>query len=253
MMRTPARCSGSASLSGVCPPVLDDAADFAARLLLARDDRGDVFEGERLEIQPVNGVVVSRDRFGIAVDHDGLESLVPKRERGMTAAVVELDPLPDPVRAAAQNHNLLPWRRIGFAFLLVGSVQIGRERFEFRGAGVDPFVRRLEPEVEAGLSYCLLVGSEHRRELAIGDARAFERPQHVGRHATQADERGRALQLHDLRELHQEPGIDLREVVQVAHVPAAIECAEERPHSPIVGDAQRALERSLFFLVGQSV
>ena len=40
--------------------------------LLAFDDREDVFERERLEVEPVGRVVVRRDRLGVAVDHHGL-------------------------------------------------------------------------------------------------------------------------------------------------------------------------------------
>ena len=144
MIRMPAACSGSASFSGVCPPYCTTHDDVAAGLLLARDDRRDVLEGQRLEVQPIDGVVVGRHRLGVAVDHDGLEPLLAQRERGVAAAVVELDALPDAVRSAAEDHDLLPRRRIGLALLLVGAVQIGRERLELRGAGVDPLVGRLQ-------------------------------------------------------------------------------------------------------------
>ena len=60
----------------------------------------------------------------------------------MTAAVVELDALADPVRAAAQDDDLALRRRIRFAHLLVGPVHIRGERLEFGGARVDPLVRR---------------------------------------------------------------------------------------------------------------
>ena len=49
----------------------DDARDRAG-LLLGVDDLQDVLQGERLEVEPVGGVVVGRDGLGVAVDHDGL-------------------------------------------------------------------------------------------------------------------------------------------------------------------------------------
>src|SRR3954464_2552290 len=73
---TPAACSGSARFSGVCPPSCTTPPPPApspppgaapARLLLARNDRRHVFERQRLEIQPVDGVVVGRHRLGVAV------------------------------------------------------------------------------------------------------------------------------------------------------------------------------------------
>ena len=130
------------------PAVLDDARHFAAGLLFARDDRRHVLERQRLEVQPIDGVVVGRHGLGVAVDHHGLEPFVAQRERGVAAAVVELDPLPDPVRAAAEDHDLLPRRRIGLALLLVRAVQIRRERLELGGAGVDALVRRDQPVLD---------------------------------------------------------------------------------------------------------
>ncbi len=50
----------------------DDAGDRAGGAL-GVVDLEHVLEGERLEVQPVGGVVVGRHRLGVAVDHDGLE------------------------------------------------------------------------------------------------------------------------------------------------------------------------------------
>ena len=117
MILTPASCSGSASFSGVCPPYWTTHGDVAAGFLLARDDRGHVLERERLEVQPIDGVVVGRHRLRVAVDHHRLEPLFAQREGGVAAAVVELDALPDAVRAAAEDDDLLPRRRVGLALL----------------------------------------------------------------------------------------------------------------------------------------
>src|SRR3972149_4430742 len=62
-----------------------------------------VLERERLEVQPVGGVVVGRDRLGVAVDHDRLEPLLLEGEGGGATAGVELDALPDAVGAAAEG------------------------------------------------------------------------------------------------------------------------------------------------------
>ena len=53
---------------------LHDHAVQRAVLAFGVDDLQHVFGGQRLEIQPVGGVVVGRHRFRIAVDHDGLDS-----------------------------------------------------------------------------------------------------------------------------------------------------------------------------------
>ena len=137
---TPAACSGSASLSGVWPPYCTTHATSPPASCSRVDDRRDVLEGERLEVQPIDGVVVGRDRLRVAVDHDRLEPVVAQGERRVHAAVVELDALPDPVGAAAEDDDLLPRRRIGLALLLVRAVQVRRERLELGGAGIDALV-----------------------------------------------------------------------------------------------------------------
>src|SRR3546814_2063881 len=47
-----------------------------------------VLGGQRLEIQPVRGVVVGRHGLRVAVDHDGLEAGLRERVGGMHAAIV---------------------------------------------------------------------------------------------------------------------------------------------------------------------
>src|SRR6185436_12844766 len=73
-----------------------------------------VFPRERLEIEPVGGVVVGRHCLRVAVDHDGLVAGLLEREGGVAAAVVELDALTDAVRSAAENDDFLLIRRRGF-------------------------------------------------------------------------------------------------------------------------------------------
>ena len=73
--------------------------------LLVVEDRRDVLERQRLEVEPVGRVVVGRDRLGVAVDHDRLEAGLRERVAGVDAAVVELDPLADPVGPAAEDRR----------------------------------------------------------------------------------------------------------------------------------------------------
>ena len=80
--------------------------DNADRLLLLIDGKN-VLECERLEVELVRSIVVCRYRLRVAVYYDGLEAELLECERSMYAAVVELDSLSDPVRAAAQDHDLL--------------------------------------------------------------------------------------------------------------------------------------------------
>ena len=106
MIGTPARFEVERELQRRLAAVLHDHAD---RLFLV-DDLEHVFQRQRLEVQAVGGVVVGRHGLRVAVDHDGLVAVLAHRERGVHAAVVELDALADAVRPAAQHHDLLARR-----------------------------------------------------------------------------------------------------------------------------------------------
>jgi hypothetical protein len=100
-MGTPSASSGFASLSGVWPP----SWTMTPRPL-PLDDLEHVLERERLEVELVADVEVGRDGLRIRVDHDRLVAVVAQRERGLDAAVVELDALPDAVGPAAEDDDL---------------------------------------------------------------------------------------------------------------------------------------------------
>ena len=93
------------------PAELHDDAVQRAVGALGVDDLQHVFRRQRLEIEPVGGVVVGRHRLRIAVDHDGLVARLLQREAGVAAAIVELDALADAVRPAAEDDDLLLVRR----------------------------------------------------------------------------------------------------------------------------------------------
>ena len=108
--------SRPASLSGVWPPeatMTPDQPSRPGRALLGVEHVGHVLVGERLEVEAVGGVVVGRDRLGVAVDHHRLEAGVAQGERGVHAAVVELDALADAVGARAEDDHPRPVRRAG--------------------------------------------------------------------------------------------------------------------------------------------
>ncbi len=58
----------------------DHARERAVGLFLA-DDLQNIFGSQRLEIEAIRSVVVGRDGFGIAVDHDGLDSRDPRARK----------------------------------------------------------------------------------------------------------------------------------------------------------------------------
>ena len=119
--RDPGLLQGGGELQRRLAAELDDDAEQLAAALLDARDLDHVLGGQRLEIEPVGGVVVGRDRLGIAIDHDGLDAGLAQRIGGMDAAIVELDALADAVGAAAEDDHLAPVAGLGLA----GAGQLG--------------------------------------------------------------------------------------------------------------------------------
>ena len=90
------------------PAELDDHPDQRARLLFDPENFQHILAGQRLEIEPVRGVIVGAHRFRIAIDHDGFEPGIGQRIAGVDAAIIELDPLPDAVGPAAEDNDFTP-------------------------------------------------------------------------------------------------------------------------------------------------
>ena len=74
--------------------------------LLNLNDIENIFKSQRLEIETVAGVVIGRHRLGVAVHHHCGDALLLRGERGVAAAVIELDALADAIRSTTQNHHL---------------------------------------------------------------------------------------------------------------------------------------------------
>ena len=157
--------------------------DHALRLFHFHD-RQHVLERERLEVQPVGRVVVGRNRFGVAVDHHGVATGLAHGHRRVHAAVVELDPLADPVRAGAEDHHARP---VAPAHLVGGGplprrVVVRRLGLELGRARVDGLVRAdaVERAIEAAqLAQEPRIDAGARADLAVGDAALLQFEQHV--------------------------------------------------------------------------
>ncbi len=192
---------------------------------LLGDDLQHVFGRQRLEVEPVRGVVVGRHRLRIAIDHDGLVAGLFQREAGMAAAIVELDALADAVRPAAEDDDLLAVRRralvrrVACERRLVGRVHVGRGRGEFRRAGVDALEHRAHVELVAlGGGFRLGQAGENRKP-GIGKAHGLQRA-HAERMRRQAVGADLGFHVDDAAHLRQEPRIDLAGIEDLLVGPA---------------------------------
>jgi hypothetical protein len=140
------------SQRGLAAELHDDSHHARAsgrRLGLGTEYFEDVLEGQRLEIQPVGGVVVGGYRFGVAVDHHGFKTHLRQRGCRVHTAVVEFDALADPVRPGAQDQHLglLGLRGhlgLGGWVEFIAAVVVGRLGLELRRTGVHRFVHRMD-------------------------------------------------------------------------------------------------------------
>ena len=149
-----------------------------------------VFEGERLEVEPIAGVVVGRHRFRVAVDHHGGEALGLQGEGGVHAAIVELDALADAVWPTAQDHHLAAALGLHLVFgrhhlqltgrveplqrPLVGGVVIRRAGGKLRRTRVDRFEHGVDAENLAVAAHRQLIAASGPSDLAIGEAQLLE-------------------------------------------------------------------------------
>ncbi len=191
--------------------------------LLDLDDVHDVLEGERLEVEAVGGVVVGRDGLGVAVDHDRLVALGLERVRGVNAAVVKLDALANAVGAGREDHHagLLCLRALGGATVLVGEVVVTRASSKLAGAGVDGLHERAHAHDLAHGTHDLLARPREVGNLTVREAKLLGCEHVVVVEANEPQLRDRALGGDDVRDAVKEPAVDMRELEDALHAPAA--------------------------------
>ncbi len=159
----------------------------------------------------------------------------------MDAAVVELDALADTVGAAAEDHDLVTAGGFGLALLLVGGIHVGGVGGEFGGAGIDPLVDRTDPQTVPVLAHFPFADAEQPGQAAVGEALALEHEQALPVEIGQCAGAHAFLQIHDLLDLHQKPGVDVGQTVQIVHV---------QPHAEGIGNVPQAHRpRALEFLL----
>ena len=164
--------------SGVWPPSWTMTPDR----LLGLADGEHVLHGQRLEVQPVARVVVGRDRLRVRVHHHRLVAGLVQRERRVHACVVELDALPDAVRARAQDDDPRP---------LAGANLASRSRTSSSSRASARRTRRrtcrpscapeTTPRVAGSRARRASRRAGEQRDATVGDAAPLRRAKVVGR------------------------------------------------------------------------
>src|SRR3990167_1426878 len=219
--------------------------------LLDADDFQHVFQGYRLEIQAVGGVVVGGDGFRVAVDHDGLVPVFTQRQGGVHAAVVELDALADAVRPAAEDHDLVAARRRRLALFLVGRIHIGGVADELGGAGVDALVHRQHFQLVAVATQALLGDAEQLGQTDVGETLALELVHQIAVDADQTQGLDLFLVLDQVFNLHQEPLVDAGQLEHFGNGLAGAEGVSQVPDAVGTRHGQLALEGTCGLRIAQ--
>ena len=203
---------------GLAAELHDDALRF-----FEPHDLEHVFERHRLEVQPVRHVEVGRHGLRVAVDHDRFEAVLAHRQRGVHAAVVEFDALPDTVGTAAEHDDLVAARRFRFAFLVVARVHVGGTGAEFGGAGIDALVHGMNIHRMTQIAYRRFGHTEHLGDAHVRETLALQAEQIVAIEMTQRQARQHFFLFDDVLDLHQEPGIDPGELMHLIERQVAAE------------------------------
>ncbi len=141
------------------PAKLDDDSLWFLQIA----DVKDVFQSQRLKVQPIADVIVCGDRFRVTVGHDRLVAQLLKGERALGAAVIELDSLTNAVRATPQDDDLPPLGGLSLAQRFIGAIQIGRIRRELGRAGIHAREDRAHPQMLAIGAHIQFLGRRHNQ------------------------------------------------------------------------------------------
>src|SRR5437667_12894999 len=98
----------------------------------------------------------------------------------MTAAVIELNSLPDAVRSRPQDHDLAPVGWLRLILLFVRRIKVWRVGFKLRAAGVHPLVNRNQAQLFAIGAHFVFGTVRQIGQAPVGHSNLFESPQSDG-------------------------------------------------------------------------
>src|SRR6266498_5834896 len=174
------------------------------------DDVHYVFKGERFEVETVGRVVIRRNGFRVAVDHDRLKARIPKGKGGMATTIVKFNSLADAIGPGAQDHDLTAIGRRCFVFRFVSRIQIRGKRFKLGAAGINAFIDRSEAQFFSVFSDFVLRSFSEICEPSIGQRDFLERSQKLRLNIFELAPFNSLLDFHYILELLEKPGIDAR-------------------------------------------
>ena len=204
-----------------------------------------VLKGQGLKVEPVRGVVVCGNGFGVRVGHDCHHARVAQGKRGVAAAVVKLNALTNAVGAAAKNEHLAAVFNLDFVATLVGGVEIRGVGFKFGRAGIHQIVGGLHVHFLAHAANVGLGHLPHFCQLAVGESVFLGFAQHVGQRLVgsghvvgKAKVADALFHFNNVAHLADKPGVDGRNRKNLFFADTGHKGLTQRKHAPRVGAVQ---------------
>ena len=141
----------------------------------------------------------------------------------MYAAVVEFDTLTDTVRAAAEDHDFVTVRWVGFALFFISGVHISGVGGKFCRTGIHALVNRVQVILVTQLTDFCFAYTCQFCQTRIGKAFAFQLAQEFSVQASDAHFRYFLFQTHQFFNLYQEPAVNIGQVEHAVHRQARTE------------------------------
>ena len=201
--RNPRLCKGSGEVERSLSAELHDNAQGLFGLYNGKD----VLCGQGLEIELVRGVIIGAHGLGVAVNHDALDVLFAKAEGCLHAAVIEFNPLADPIRPASQDHDLCFRGDPGFVFVFIGGIVVRSAGLKLGCTGVDKLENRLNTKSITGCADFILIRFHQPCQMTIGKTKGFALPYELVR-PSRSCRYSFFLQGNDLLYLVEEPRVD---------------------------------------------
>ena len=181
------------------------------------DDGQHVFQGHRLKIQAIGSVVIRGHGLRVTVDHDGLVTVILHGEGGMHTAVIELDPLTDPVGATTDDHDLVTVGRVRLALFVIAGVHVGGVGGKFRRTGIHSLVDGLHTQLFAFAAHVRFLHPQQLGQTGIGEPLALECVKTVTAQVAEGSGCQLLLGAHQIFNLHQIPAVDLGDIEHIIH------------------------------------
>ena len=159
----------------------------------------------------------------------------------MDAAVVKLNALTNAVGATAQHHDLFIGSGFSFTFSIahakgvamtfVARIHVSGVGRELGGTGVHALVDRADVQFVAARAHDVLGGFQQLGQAAVREPFFLQRTQFFRRDGRQSGGFQLQLNLDDLFDLHQEPGVDLGQGKHLVHAQAHGESITHVPNA----------------------